>query len=688
MYEIFSKVWNMSLTTSVIICFVLLCRLLLKKAPKIYSYVLWSVVLFRLLCPVSISSPISLFGMLHIPTVEGFMIYEKDATIKSETEHIPIGAIHTQETDTVSQDEKTDEMNSSTVMQMIVQKKQEQSKVNQTKFEQNKFVKRASFVWLIGLLGMLGYGAFSYIHLRKSLIGTIKYKDNIYLADHIKSPFVMGIIGSKIYLPSNLGEQEKEYIIFHEKQHIKRGDPLFKLLAFLALCIHWFNPFVWMAFAFATKDMEMSCDEAVIKKLGEEIRTDYAISLLQLATGQRFAIGSPLAFGEGEPADRIKNLARFKKPTIIVAIILGVVCFIVIVLCALNPMGKKNEENFGAADSTFIYEDGKKTIEEFLEIFYTTNYGGRFENNDMMSQESIRSYYSDFEAFMTEDSLEKMQMNRIPYKYDVLYQNDPMKIAYITVSEGIAVGTSNYEIALENSSSRIIVNGYVTINEEGKIEQFSEKDWTEISENEVSEDNIEEKYEILFETIADVTHDGIADKVTLELKYATEDERTHPKKTLNYGWAQVRVYSKESDLIYTSYELSQVHAGNGTVYLTEVEGLDYLLIANCESSQGMGYYRYVLFSLDEAGNEQVVKTKEDTCELYYIDADGNWREKDQSEADEFFCTFVNEVEPLLSEDSILLISCDINENEAIYSEGDMIYLAKDHFDHRSFIPEY
>ena len=139
----------------------------------------------------------------------------------------------------------------------------------------------------------------------------MKIKENIYICDYISSPFVIGTVKPKIYLPSTLNENETEYVIAHEKHHIKRFDHIVKLLAFIALTLHWFNPFVWLAFELAMQDMEMSCDEAVIKKLGDDVRSSYSQSLLNFATGKHIFAGTPLAFGEGDTKIRIKNLYQF-----------------------------------------------------------------------------------------------------------------------------------------------------------------------------------------------------------------------------------------------------------------------------------------------------------------------------------------------------------------------------------------
>jgi len=200
----------------------------------------------------------------------------------------------------------------------------------------------ATYLWMLGIMAMLVSGIVSYVRLRENIVGALKLRDNVYVTDHISGPFVIGMIKPKIYLPSDLDEKEHSYIILHEQHHIHRGDPIFKMVAYIALCIHWFNPLVWLFFQLFVKDMEMSCDEAVIQKMGESIRADYSASLLQLATGRRMLFGAPLAFGETEPAGRIKNLAGWKKPTIVISIFAIVLCIIAVVVSIFNPAVSKD----------------------------------------------------------------------------------------------------------------------------------------------------------------------------------------------------------------------------------------------------------------------------------------------------------------------------------------------------------
>lgn len=321
---------NMTITASIMILFVLLARLVLKKAPKIFSYALWAVVLFRLLCPVSITTDFSLLGLFDTPAVE-------NTQHTTAMEYIPYDVVHTPDLEV--------QLPVPPAINEVVNNAlpQEHAALGADPLEGDFAI--GSFVWLLGIAGMAIYSAVSYFLLRRKLVGAVLLRDNIYLADGIGSPFVMGFIRPKIYLPSTLSEQEQSYIILHEQHHIRRGDHIIKALAFIALCIHWFNPLVWVAFVLSSKDMEMSCDEAVVKKLGEGIRADYSASLLSLATGRRIIAGTPLAFGEGDTKSRIKNILNWKKPKTWIIFIAVITSAVVMVFCVSNPLYLKDVRN-------------------------------------------------------------------------------------------------------------------------------------------------------------------------------------------------------------------------------------------------------------------------------------------------------------------------------------------------------
>ena len=316
---------NMSITGSLAILLVLLVRVALKCAPKIFSYALWAVVLFRLLCPVSITTDFSLLGLFDTPTME-------NTEHTTAMEYVPFDVVHTRDLEV--------HLPVAPIVNEVVNDvlPQEHAALGADPLEGEMAI--ASFVWLLGMGTMAVYSVVSYLGLRRRLLTASPLRANIYLADEITSPFVMGLVRPKIYLPSDMEEREQAYIIRHEQHHIRRCDHIIKALAFLALSIHWFNPLVWVAFIYSNKDMEMSCDEAVVKKMGDGILADYAASLLSLATGKHIIAGMPLAFGEGDTKGRIKNLSKWKKPTVWVVLIAVVACVVFAVCTLTNPVSK------------------------------------------------------------------------------------------------------------------------------------------------------------------------------------------------------------------------------------------------------------------------------------------------------------------------------------------------------------
>lgn len=316
METVFSQVLNMSLTGSAVILVVILARQLLKRFPKIFSYALWAVVLFRLLCPVSVSASLSLLDWLRpeITTVS-----ERASAVS----YLPVRYVYSSEKENLPQ----------LIPQQVPDTQPSQEKTSPSL----SVMTVAAYLWAAGVCLMVLRSVIQYVGLRRKLVGAIVYRGEVYLADYIDTPFALGILRPRIYLPYQIPEEERRYIIAHERHHIHRGDHVIKLLAYGALCIHWFNPLVWAAFLLAGKDMEMSCDEAVIRKLGEHIRADYSASLLRLATHKHTIAASPLAFGEGDTKGRIQNMATWKKPKLWVSILCLVLCIAVFAACAVNP---------------------------------------------------------------------------------------------------------------------------------------------------------------------------------------------------------------------------------------------------------------------------------------------------------------------------------------------------------------
>ncbi|MGE5677499.1 MAG: M56 family metallopeptidase, partial [Pseudomonadota bacterium] len=295
MTDMFIAILNMSLIASFVALGVILIRIPLKKAPKIFSYGLWIIVLFKLLCPFTIESVLSPVPVKAEP-VPRDIIYSQTPYIDSGI-HFVDNSINRVITNTVSPANHAASPNTMKVVLFVL-----------------------SCIWLAGIAILLLYALVSYFRLKARLSVAIPVHKNIYETDRIKTAFVLGIANPKVYIPVGLDRQEVDYILRHEETHIRRRDHLIKPLAFIAVCVHWFNPVVWFSYYLAMRDMELSCDESVLKRYGSDIRRDYSNSLLSLSAKQSGMI-SPLAFGENGVKGRIKNVLNYKKPAVWVSIL-------------------------------------------------------------------------------------------------------------------------------------------------------------------------------------------------------------------------------------------------------------------------------------------------------------------------------------------------------------------------------
>ena len=283
--QVFLQVLNMSLKAGIVILCVLVARLALRRAPKVFSYALWSVVLLRLLCPVSLTWAFSL-----LPT---------------RAEPIPMDIMYAQQPKVFTGIPPVD-----SAVNAVLPAPVGAASVNPLQI----WTLLGGLVWLAGMAALALYSLIALARLLKRLKAAVPGEEGVWLLDGLETPFVLGLFRPRIYLPSGLGAEERRYILLHERTHIRRGDHVLRIVAFAALCLHWFNPLVWLAFFLSGRDMEMSCDERVLRELGNGVKQDYSSSLLSLATGRRWVGGTPLAFGEGDTGSRIKNVLRWKKP--------------------------------------------------------------------------------------------------------------------------------------------------------------------------------------------------------------------------------------------------------------------------------------------------------------------------------------------------------------------------------------
>ena len=315
MGEIFLKLLNMSITASWIILAVLGIRLLFRRIPKWITCLLWGVVAIRLIFPLSIESAFSL--QLSAEPIRTSTMVEGELIPYVPSVDSNIGVVENTVNPLLAEAFAYQETESVAPLQV--------------------FIGIAGSVWLSGMVVLLIFALVSMIKLRLRVREAVRYKENIYICDAVKSPFILGIIKPRIYLSSALSEEEMDYIIAHERAHLKRKDHLWKPFGYLLLCIYWFNPLCWIAYIMLCKDIELACDEKVIKDMSFGDKKEYSRVLLFCATQRHLVMACPLAFGEVGVKERVKTVLNYKKPTFWITIAAIVVCAIVAICFLTNP---------------------------------------------------------------------------------------------------------------------------------------------------------------------------------------------------------------------------------------------------------------------------------------------------------------------------------------------------------------
>jgi len=451
MDKLFLTVLNMSLTASYVIAFVIAIRLFLKKFPKNFSYLLWIAVLFRLICPFSFDSIVSL-----IP---------KNINIPQDIAYMP-----------------KPEINSGiTVIDSAVNNVLPSPPINQIASANPMQIWLAigEAVWLIGITTLLIYSVITTVKLYSKLRNAKHIKDNIYLVNGFKTPFVFGIIYPKVYLPDRLLESEKSYVLLHEQTHIKRLDHIVKLIFFIATCIHWFNPLAWIAFYLMGEDMELSCDEKVVKQMGSSIKKEYSSSLLSMSTGKRILGGSPIAFGENNTKDRIKNVLNYKKPKFWVIVILIFVIIAVGIGLMTNP---KNDKSVTVSNEDKISAYLKENSINTFSLYY----------------ELLDFNISDYQEKVVDGKIEAIFSYTIVHKN---YDRDPDTVQYI--KEAKERGDKNYQTYYDeylqpqnmNFFLKAVIDEYNTITLYSKNPAIESEEWHQVEMSDFVIGKITEEHE-------------------------------------------------------------------------------------------------------------------------------------------------------------------------------------------------
>ena len=379
MTTLFLKITNMSIIASWLIIIIIMLRIVLQKAPKWIFCLLWGIVAIRLVFPISFQSTLSVvsnpepINPATFQLSQGTIAHSSDLTTNQE---FPIFIL----------------------------------------------VTLVSVIWLIGVIAILCYAIISYWRIKKRMHEAVLLKENIFICDSVKSPFILGIVKPKIYLSSSLGEKEMAYVIAHEKAHLRRKDHLWKPFGFLLLSVYWLNPLIWIAYSLFCKDIELACDEKVIKALNFSERKNYSEALLFCSLQKTNIIAYPLGFGEIGVKGRIRNVLNYKKPAFWIGIVAVIICIIVAVCLLTNSPDNVVENIENVSEKQSNYESSNT------------------------SRDSIKNGFSD---------LEEIEL--------VVEDNWPTSISRVT-SETTAKNLS-FNIQIDNPMT--IILSFVT--EEGKI---------------------------------------------------------------------------------------------------------------------------------------------------------------------------------------------------------------------------
>ena len=316
MSELFLKFVNMSISASWLVLAVLVLRFALKKAPKWVNVLLWGIVAVRLICPFSIESALSLIPSVETVSPEIMMDWTPEISTG-------IGSVDRVVNPIITATFAPEPIASANPLQILIPVS-------------------ANF-WLLGIIVMLLYTTISYWRLRRKVREAVILRDNIYQSENVSSPFVLGIIKPRIYLSYNMEETDLSHVVAHEQAHIRRRDHWWKPVGFLLLTVYWFNPLMWLAYVLLCRDIELACDEKVIKEMGNEQRADYSQALVSCSVNRRAIAACPLAFGEVGVKKRVKSVLNYRKPAFWLVVLAVVVCIVVAVCFLTNPAASIGE---------------------------------------------------------------------------------------------------------------------------------------------------------------------------------------------------------------------------------------------------------------------------------------------------------------------------------------------------------
>ncbi len=426
--QVFTQILKMSMTAGWCILAVLVLHLIFHKAPKKYLYALWLVVAFRLLCPVSVSTPVGIFPGEQ--TVVKQMLSEQ-----AVSEQTDVGQT------AVPQADNSSEVQPMENSQQISIADGEQQAISATQTIHVAGAKRvlrlASRIWVIGMAALAGYYVFSLWRIRRKLKKAVLAEEQnhhpgwrqipIYECDSLPSPFAMGMLHPKIYLPYGIQAENREMILLHEQYHIQRHDQIIKAMACLLLAVYWFHPLVWAAWTVMCRDMEMSCDEKVLELIGKARKKEYSMALLQFASEKSIqSLSMPLGFGEPNVKSRIQHVLKYKKAAVgtgAAAVILIAAVFLLLGSNHSNPAANHTGTNDGQTQSgsTTVTADAETQAAELLYEARNPYVGDASANGKLLGAIAMARPDSMFASLSYKTEL---QTSEEPYEFHFLLETD------------------------------------------------------------------------------------------------------------------------------------------------------------------------------------------------------------------------------------------------------------------------
>ena len=399
--SIFKTILDMTLSSSFLIVAVLIARIILRKSPKIFRKILWGLVALKLIVPFSFESVLSL--------------------VPHKSEYMP----------------------QSTVVSSEIS-----NAVTNPAFDWKSVL---PYVWVVVATLLLIYALFSFIKLKAKMSDAVKYQDNIFQSERVESPFVFGIFKPKIYIPYSIKGEKLDFVLEHEKTHIKYFDHITKLIGFVLLCIHWFNPLVWVSHVLFCKDLELACDEAVVRNMSEGKRKSYALTLCDIGVNKAKITACPIAFGEVSIKERIKATLAYKKVGKIAVYLSLVLCAIVAVCFMTKPVAEAKEKT-------------KETVVEEITVPTT-------EPNTEPTTEPVTESATDVTEVVTENKAD----NKVEFGYNEAETTSPVKSGEWIDTACKVMQNGNYDLGKGSSDTPVSYDGKVIV--ETTKEPETEESW-------------------------------------------------------------------------------------------------------------------------------------------------------------------------------------------------------------------